>query len=392
VGGPLDGIKVLELSNFISGPYAAMLLSDLGADVVKAEMPGSGDPFRSFGQKKIDLRPQFAAYNRGKRSITLNVQTESGQQLFRKLAAQSDVVMENFRPGTLDRLGIGYGALRELNPRLVYCSLTGMGASGPYKRKPTYDAIAQATSGIWSMFTDMDDPKPSGPAMADQLSGLYAAYGILAALVRRGITGQGQKVELSMLAAGVAFMIEPIVGYLMSGHMDNQRSRPRRSQSYAFLAGDRKPLAIHLSSPPKFWEGLCAAVGRPELIEDPRFKSKDLRVEAYDTLHQIFSEIFRTRPRAEWLEVLEAADVPSAPINNVREVVEDQQVNHLGLIRAFGQGERALRLVGFPVSFEESACNVERGVPRLGEHSDEVYRSLGYTEDQLAELRMQGAI
>ncbi|MCZ6564207.1 MAG: CaiB/BaiF CoA-transferase family protein, partial [Deltaproteobacteria bacterium] len=186
MSGPLlKKIKVLEMAHVISGPYAGMLLADLGADVIKVEMPGTGDYFRIWDGKDDAIRPSFAAYNRGKRSVTINVQTQSGQELYLRLASKVDVVLENFRPGTLERFGVGYEAIREENPDVIYCSLTGMGPTGPYKHRPTYDAIAQAMSGLWSQLTDMDRPEPVGPAISDQLSGLYAAYGILGALVSR---------------------------------------------------------------------------------------------------------------------------------------------------------------------------------------------------------------
>ena len=392
MSGPLSGITVLEMSNFISGPYAAMLLADLGAEVIKVELPGTGDPFRGWGETRGQLRPQVAAYNRGKKSVTINAQTESGRAVYRRLAEKVDVVVENFRPGTLDRLGIGYEALREANPRLVYCAITGMGSSGPYKHRPIYDAIAQAVSGLWSVLTDLRAPKPIGPPMSDQLTGVYAAYGVLAALVARAERGHGQKLEISMLSASMAFLTEPIANYLVNGEIGTQESRPRRSQSYAFVAADGLPLAIHLSSPVKFWQGLAAAVEQPELVEDPRFKSKTARVENYELLRQRLAEAFASRPRAEWLTILEQHDVPAAPINNIADTLADPQAQHIGMVRTFGQGDRAIRLVGFPVQFEETPCGQDLPPPNLGEHNDPVFGELGYTPDELARLREEGAI
>ena len=392
MSGPLSGINVLELANFISGPYAAMLLADLGAEVTKVELPGTGDPFRGWGEGRGALRPQVAAYNRGKKSVTINVQTERGREAYRRLASKTDVVLENFRPGTLDRLGIGYEALRETNPGLIYCAITGMGSSGPYRNRPTYDAIAQAISGLWSVLTDLGDPKPIGPPMSDQLTGLYAAYGVLAALVARNSDGSGQKIEVSMLSASMAFLTEPIANYLMTGEVSDQDSRPRRSQSYAFVAADGLPLAIHLSSPPKFWEGLAEAVGQKELIGDPRFKTKDDRVRNYDLLRQLLAEIFRTRPRAEWLAVLQEHDVPAAPINNIAETLADPQVQHIGMAQTFGQAERATRLVGFPVDFAETPCQPDLPPPEIGEHNEAVFSQLGYSDADLAQMRREGAI
>jgi crotonobetainyl-CoA:carnitine CoA-transferase CaiB-like acyl-CoA transferase len=392
VAGALSGIKVLELANFISGPYAAMLLADLGAQVVKVELPGSGDPFRGWGAREGQDLPQFAAYNRGKQSITLNLQAESGREVCRRLAEQVDVLVENFRPGYLDRQGLGYETLREKNPGLIYCSITGMGSSGPYRSRPTYDAIATAMSGFWSVLTDMAEPKPVGPAMSDQLAGLYAAYGVLAALVARGHGGVGQRIECSMLSAVMAFMTEPFANYLHDGEMADRDSRPHRSQSYAFVAADGLPLAIHLSTPPKFWQGLAAAVGRPDLVEDPRFKTKADRIRNYDVLHALLADVFRTRPRAEWLAALHERDVPSAPIYNVAEALADPQAQHLNMTRTFGAGPRAKQLVGFPVVFDQTPSEPNLPPPELGEHTAAVLADLGYTPADHERMRGEGAI
>ncbi len=392
MAGPLEGINVLEMTNFISGPYAAMLLADLGAEVIKVEMPGTGDPFRQWSEREQEVRPQFAAYNRGKKSITVNIQTEKGREVFRRLAQRADVLLENFRPGTMERLGLGYEALRETNPRLVYCSITGMGSTGPYRHRPTYDAIAQAMSGLWSVFTDPKNPRPIGPALSDQLTGVYAAYGVLAALVTRATRGYGQKIETSMLSASMAFMTAAIADYTLAGEIADQDARPRRSQSYAFVASDGLPFAIHLSSPPKFWQGLTTAIGHPELMEDPRFKGKNDRVRNYEALRDILAEIFRTRPRAEWLAVLEQHDVPCAPIYNIVEAINDPQAQHIGMVRTFGQGSRAVQLVGFPVEFVDTPCEPGLPPPSVGEHTEEILRGLGYTDQDIALMREEGAI
>jgi len=391
-GGPLAGVTVIEMASFISGPYAGMLLADLGADVVKVEPPGTGEPFRAWGERRGAVRPQFAAYNRGKTAVTLDVRTPAGREVYLRLAATADVVIENFRPGTSERLGIGYEEVRRTNPRVVYCAVSGMGSSGPYRDRPTYDAIGQAMSGLWSVLTDIRDPRPVGPPMSDQLTGLYAAYGILGALFSRERRGEGQRIEVSMLSASIAFMVEPATNYLLTGEIGDASARPRRSQSYAFVASDGLPLAIHLSSPPKFWEALATAVGRPELVRDPRFAGKADRVRNYDRLHEVLAEVFRTRPRAEWLALLERHDVPAAPINNVAEALADPQVAHLGLVREFGHGERATRLVGSPVAFAATPCDGDLAPPEIGEHNAEVFGRLGYDTDELARLRAQGVV
>ncbi len=387
MAGPLAGTRVLEMASFISGPYAGMLLADLGADVVKVEQPGTGDPFRGWGEREGKDTPQFAAYNRGKRSVTLDLQSAAGREAYQRLAGTSDVVIENFRPGTAERLGIGYEVLEPLNPRIVYCAITGRGSTGPQKNRPTYDAIAQAITGLWSVLIDMAEPRPVGPPLSDQLTGLYAAYGILAALAARSASGAGQRLEVSMLSATMAFLTEPVANYLHDGEISTAASRPRRSLSFALAAADGLPLAIHLSSPPKFWEGLTAVLGREDLREDARFSSRAQRVRNYEALHAELASAIRARPRAEWLALLEQNDVPAAPINNVAEALADSQVEHLRLVREFGEGDRRLPLVGFPVQFAQTDCLPGLPPPRLGEHTDEVLVSLGYDSAALHEMR-----
>src|SRR5215218_9644977 len=211
----LTGVRIVEMANVISGPYTGMLLADLGADVIRVEMPGSGDVFRLWDGTAGAMRPQFAAYNRGERSITINVRHEGGREAYLRLAATADVVLENFRPGTLDRMGVGYDEVRAENPSVIYCNITGMGLSGPSHDRPTYDAIGQALSGLWSQLTDMQNPEPVGPPLCDQLASLYAVYGVLAALFSREKTGRGQRLEASMLGAGLAFETTPVADYLM---------------------------------------------------------------------------------------------------------------------------------------------------------------------------------
>lgn len=392
MSGPLDGIRVIEMANVISGPYVGMLLADLGAGVVKVELPGGGDMFRIWDGAPGRLRPQFAAYNRGKRSVSLDARKPGGQAAYRRLAATADVIVEIFRPGTLDRLGIGYERIAEINPRVVYCAITGMGDRGPYRDRPTFDAIAQAVSGLWSQFTDMSEPEPLGPPLCDQLTALYAVQGVLAALFDRARSGRGQRIDVSMLGSAMAFQTNPIADYTMEGRVPDKLSRARRSQSYAFVAADGLPLAIHLSTPQKFWEGLARSLGRPELVDEPRFRDKAGRIRNYHELRRELAETFRTRPRAEWLAVLDRNDVPAAPINNVAESLQDPQVQALGLLRPFGEGQRRQELAGFPWDLSGTPCEPGLPPPDVGEHTVEVLRAAGYADEEIADLRREGAI
>ena len=283
--GVLEGIRILELGSFISGPYAAVLLSDMGAEVIKVENPKGGDPFRGW-----DLggdQPNFWAFNRGKKSITLNLQTPEGKEIFHGLVKQADVVIENYRPGVTKKLGIDYETLKKINPRIICCSITGTGPTGPYVHRPAYDTVGQGLGGMLSVLMDPKDPRPIGPAYADHLSGLYSAVGVLGALVARATTGKGQQVDATMAGSVLGFLGAPATETLAHGRPPGPYTRPRQSQTYAFSGSDGLPFAIHLSSPQKFWEGLCKSVGRPELIEDPRFNTRPNRRKNYDELQNI---------------------------------------------------------------------------------------------------------
>lgn len=379
MGGPLAGIRVIEAASFITGPYAGQLLADLGADVVKIEEPHEGDPFRAWGEGLYS--PHFVAYNRSKRSLALDFKTDEAMEVLRRLVAGSDVFIENFRPGVAERLGFAYEALRPVNPRLIYCSITGMGPTGPYAKRPSYDTVGQALSGLLSLLIDPDDPRPVGPAFSDGLTGLFAAYGILAALQARERTGEGQRVETSMLAGTLSFLPETFGRYFESGEVPGPFTRPRVAQVYAFRCSDDLALAMHLSSPPKFWQGLARVVGREDMIEDPRLKTRDERVRHYDVIREELAPIFLTRPRAEWLERLEAADVPAAPIYTVDQVLSDPQVQHLEMQQVAThptQGE--VRMLGFPVRFSGTALDPPRAAPTLGEHGEAILAELGFVD------------
>ena len=388
----LSGIRVLEMANVISGPYAAMLLADMGADVIKIEAPGSGDVFRVWEGEQNQVAPTFAAFNRGKRSVTIDAHIAAGQEAYLRLAQSVDVVIENFRPGVLEKFNIGYERVKQDNPAVVYCSITGMGSTGQYRGRPTYDAIAQAVSGLWSQFTDLQNPEAVGPATCDQLTGMFAAHGILASLVRRSRDGLGQRLEVSMLGAALAFQTVAVADYTMAGRVADRRSRARRSQSYAFLASDDLPIAVHLSTPPKFWKGLLDSLGKTELLDDPRFATKSQRIINYDQLHEILQAVFGTRTRAEWLAVLHANDVPAGPINTIAEAIDDAQVQASGLIRSFGKEGRACKLVSIPVVFADAFEASAAPPPRIGEHTDEILTNLGYSRQDIKKLRREGAI
>jgi crotonobetainyl-CoA:carnitine CoA-transferase CaiB-like acyl-CoA transferase len=389
--GVLEGVKVLELGNFISGPYGACLLADMGAEVIKVENTKGGDPFRGW-----DLggdQPNFWAYNRGKKSITLNLQMPEGKKIFLGLAQTADVVLENYRPGVTKRLGIDYQTLRAINDRIIYCSITGTGPTGPYVNRPAYDTVGQGLGGMLSLLMDAKNPRPIGPNFADSLSGLFACVGVLGALVARAQTGKGQEVNATMAGSILAFLIAPATDTLATGKIPGLYSRPISSQTYAFSASDGLPFAIHLSSPPKFWEGLCKAVGRPELIDDPRFNTRPNRRKNYWELNKTFAEFFLEKPRSYWLEQLEANDVPYTPVYNMAEVFQDPQIKHMGLeIRIERENKPAIRTVKFPLDYSGTKLPHPAPPPDLGEHNNDLLKSLGYDEKAMEELKEKGVI
>lgn len=371
MSGALEGIRVVEFANYVSGPYAGMLLGDFGADVVKVEEPQRGDPFRGWG--RVEYSPTFGSVNRNKKSVTIDLKSESGKAQARALALSADVVIENFRTGAMDRLGLGYDTFREANPGLVWCSITGFGTDGPYAQRPGYDTVGQATSGLLSLLTDVGDPKPMGISISDHLAGMAATNGILAALIARGRTGRGQRVDTSLLEATLSFCGENAARFFENGKIPRRATRTHQAQVYAFTAADGNAFVVHLSSPQKFWEALARVAGHPEWVEDERFKTKEARGRHYDALDAALSEVFAREARAHWLDLLQAADVPAAPLNTFDDVFSDPQVRHLGMrvdvphpkLGSVGYVRNGVRLSATPASVR--VCS-----PELGQHNDEI--------------------
>jgi crotonobetainyl-CoA:carnitine CoA-transferase CaiB-like acyl-CoA transferase len=389
--GALANIRVVELGTFITGPCAAMLLADQGAEVIKVEQPGIGDPFRNY--RGALYSPQFRAFNARKRSVTLNLKEPRAKEVLERLLREADVLIENYRPGVLDKLGFGWKRLHALNPRLVYCSITGFGGSGPYVDRPCYDTVAQAVSGFLSQSLDPAAPRVVGPAIADGLTGIFAAYGILGALVERGRTGIGRRVEVAMLDSLIAFGTEAFAIYKATGNVLDRTSRPSVSQSYALRCADGKLVALHLAAIDKFFQALAGAAGRPDLATDPRFVSKEMRTANYDQLAAELQSIFVRQPRQYWLDLLTEHDVPHAPVATVDEVCIDPQVVHNGIFRTLWhptQGEVAN--IASPVLYDGVRDGGDLPPPMLGEHNDAVLHELGYDAAAIDALRRDRVI
>lgn len=367
----LDGMTVLEFASYVSGPYAGMMLGDLGAEVIKIEDTKSGDPFRGWGSAQYSAT--FGSVNRNKKSVVLDLKSDAGRDAAKSLAAEADVLIENFRPGAMDRLGLGYDTLSAANPRLIYCSVTGFGPDGPYATRPGYDTVGQAMGGLLSVLTDLDDPKGMGISLSDHLTGMMAAYGILGAICARNSTGRGQHVQTSLLQATLAFQGENAARYFEDGDIPSRRTRIGVAQVYSFVAGDGKPFVIHLSSPDKFWQGLCRVAGHTEWIEDERFRDKTGRRRNYDALEQALARVFRTEPRDHWLDRLLAEDVPAAPIYSLDETLADPQVRHLDMVREVPHPKLGtVRLIDGGVTLSDTPTAIRSAAPAHGEHTAEI--------------------
>jgi crotonobetainyl-CoA:carnitine CoA-transferase CaiB-like acyl-CoA transferase len=369
----LKGVRIVEQGTFITGPCTGMMLADLGADVIKVESP-EGDPYRAY--QGGNYSPHFQAYNRNKRSLALDLKQAGDRAVFDTLIREADVFIQNFRPGTAERLGAGAKRLQEMNPKLVYCSISGFGGDGPYVDRPSYDSVAQALSGFLSVVVDEERPRFLGPALADAITGIYAAYGVLGALFDRSRTGRGRMVEVSMLEAMAHFAVEPFAAYFALGTVPRSADRPRLAQAHILRTADGGLIAIHLSSLEKFWTGLLTAIEAPQLATDPRFATRLARIDNYDDLGRELDSLFSRRSVAEWVERLGRNDVPFAPINRVDAVVKDPQVQHLGLMVPIDNPHTATQSVRPAVQFDGQRASSVRAAPTINEHGAAIRAAL----------------
>jgi len=387
---PLSHIRVLDLSRVLAGPWASQNLADLGAEVIKVERPGVGDDTRGWGPPWVkdrdgkDTRDSsyYLSCNRGKKSITLDISTPEGQDIVRRLAARSDVLIENYKVGTLARYGLAYEQLRALNPRLIYCSVTGFGQSGPYAPRPGYDFVFQGMGGLMSITGERDGEPGAGPmkvgiAITDILTGMYASLAITAAIAHCERGGGGQYIDMALLDCMVAFNANQISGYLVSGNIPKRygNAHPNVVPYQVFPCKDGH-IILAVGNDSQF-TSLCRVAGRPELAEDERFRLMSGRIVNRNALIPLIAEIMTTRGMHEWIEVLEAANVPCGPINNMKQVFEDPQVRHRGMrVDIPTAAGVPCPSVASPMRFSETPVEYTVPPPTLGQHTQEILQGL----------------
>ena len=405
--GPLSHIRVLDLSRVLAGPWAGQNLADLGAEVIKVERPKTGDDSRAYGPPWVkdkegrDTRDSayFTSANRGKKSITLNISRPEGQAIVRELARTSDVLIENYKHGDLDRYGLGFKDLSALNPRLIYCSVTGFGQTGPYAERPGYDFMIQGMGGMMSVTGEPDGapgggPQRAGVPVADIITGMYASIAICAAIAGRAETGLGQHLDLALLDSQIALLAYQNTNYFSTGtppkRIGNLHPNIVPYQPFKTSDGD----VIVACGNDNLYKKLCDMLGRPELATDPRFATNGKRVENRVEMTRVLQEIFSTKPTQEWVAALEAAGVANGPINNLAQVFEEPQVKARGVkIELDHPVAGKMPLVASPMRFSGTPIEYRNAPPVLGQHTDEVLgRVLGKSEAEIAKLKSDGIV
>ncbi|MFN8508426.1 MAG: CaiB/BaiF CoA-transferase family protein [Dehalococcoidia bacterium] len=394
---PLEGITVLDCSWVLSGPYASMVLADLGADVIKVERPPWGDIARTTTPYQNGFSGYFFSINRGKRSMSIDFRQEEGRELFRKLAEQVDVVLENFTPGTMERLGVGYEALKERNPRLIFCSISGFGQTGPYRERPALDIVVQGMGGILSITGEKGGPpvRP-GASYGDLSAGLYATVGILAALHERDRSGLGQFIDLSMLDCQVAMLENAYMRYSVTGKAPEPLGtrHPSATPFQAFPTADGHLVVALGFGEENHWSLFCALLGLPELIDDPRFGTSPRRTANHAALEPILVDAFRRRTTAEWIEDMLAVGIPCGPVNTIADVAADPQVAHREMLQdVTHRSAGTVRIANTPLRMSRSESGIKGPPPDFGEHTAEVLRDLlGLSDGEIEGLKARGVV
>jgi crotonobetainyl-CoA:carnitine CoA-transferase CaiB-like acyl-CoA transferase len=393
---PLDGITVVDLTRVLSGPYCTMLLADMGARVIKIERPGTGDDTRAWGPPFVSGESSyFLSINRNKESVAVDFKQSRGRAILDALIARADVLVENFHPGTLDALGLGYAQLAEMHPRLVYCSITGFGATGPLRHRPGYDAVVQAEGGLMSLTGPGDgDPYRLGVAIADMAAGMFAAQGIGLALLVRERTGKGQFVDIGMLDSVASLLTYQAGIYFATGRTPVRMGNRHPSIApYDTVPAEDGTLVLAVGNDGQ-WRTFCQRTGLASLAEDARFATNPARVEHYDELRPLIARVMRTRSRQEWIDRLVPAGVPCAAVRGLDEVLADPQLAAREMIQSVAHPVAgAVKVLGVPIKLSDTPGAVDSPPPRLGEHTASVLRHvLGVAPAEIARLAGDGVI
>ncbi|MBI5581557.1 MAG: CoA transferase [Deltaproteobacteria bacterium] len=391
---PLNGMRVVDLTRIIAGPFCTLMLGDLGAEVIKIEPPKEGDPLRAQGVIKDGLSWYYASYNRNKKSLSLDLYSTEGKEILSDLIKTSDVVVENFRPGVMDKMGFGYSRLKQLKSDIIYCGITGFGKSGPYKDRPAFDFIAQAMSGFMSVNgNEGEEPLRAGIPISDLVAGLYAAFGIVSALLHRARTGEGQEVQTSLVDGLISMLSYMAANYLASGKppVRTGNDHPLVAPYGIFRCSDGE-VAIAPSNDQVYFK-LLSALGLDHLKEVPGFASNDLRMTNRKQIKTVIQEVISKKPKSYWIEYLNKAGVPCGTAMSLSEVFEDEQVRHQEMVMEVPHpAHGAVKMAGFPVKLSATPCRVQHPAPELGQHTDEILKKLGMSRERIADLRHCGIV
>ena len=392
----LEGIRVLDLTRALAGPFCTLMLGDNGADVIKVEMPGSGDDTRKWGPPFIgEESAYFLSINRSKRSLTLNLRDPQAKEIFLKLAESSDVVVENFTPGVMERFGLGYDEVKKTSPKIVYCSISGFGQDGPYRNRPAYDQIMQGISGLMSITGEPDgEPQKIGIAVTDIGAGMWSAFAIMAALHHREQHGEGQYIDISMMDAQVAWLTYQAAYFFANGEPPKRMgaAHPTLVPYQGFMCQDSKYINVAVGSE-RIWGRFCQGIHREYLQNDPEYAANSDRVRNRAKLVTMLQEYFLTRPVADWVEDLQEANVPCGPINDLADVFADPQVLARNMYLEIPHPTLgAIKQTGLPIKFSLTPGGLDRHPPLLGEHNQEILEDLGYSVAQVDKMKENAII
>jgi crotonobetainyl-CoA:carnitine CoA-transferase CaiB-like acyl-CoA transferase len=395
LAGALEGIRILDLTRVLAGPFCTMTLADLGAEVIKVESTTSKDDTRAWGPPYLGGESAYyLCANRNKRAMTLNLKSLKGQEIFKKLVAESDVVVQNFKTGTLDRLGLGYEEMKKINRQVILASITGFGTTGPYKDEPGYDYIIQAMAGLMSITGDEHSgPLKVGVAIVDVLTGLYTAIGILAAVQERNYSGEGQEIDISLFDSQISALVNVASNFLNSGSIPTRlgNQHPNIVPYQVFPTMDQD-MVVAVGNDKQF-EKFAAALGLPELARDEKFRMNKNRVENRELLITIITQKMKTKPARHWRELLHEAGIPNGPINDMLSLFEDPQVMAREMVVEMAHPTaKKIKMVGSPLKLSRTPVEMRRHPPLYGEHTEDILMRLGYTQEEIEEMRLNQQI